>query len=317
MRFAVVFVVAAVAALACAGALNAKNDPYWHSYKKSFGKKYANADEENFRYQTFVENMKRAAEFAEMDPEATYGMTSVSDRAPYELNGLRNVPAVHDGEMTVEVSHALPTSYDARKYGLVNSVRDQGQCGSCWAFATVAVMEAGYKKAYGSLPALSEQQLVDCDPNDSGCGGGWPDRAFAYLKTKSLMKRADYPYTAHKGTCKWSSSKGVAKVKEIQSIRGNAANIMNAVYTYGAVAVALDATKFNSYSSGIMNGAGCSKRPNHAVVVVGWGTSGSTPYWIVRNSWGFSWGESGYIRIVRGNDACGIEDYPMVATVKK
>ena len=315
MRFATVVVVAAVAALACAGTLTAKNDPYWHSYKKSFGKKYADANEENYRYQVFVENMKRAATYAEMDPEATYGMTPVSDREGYELNGLRDVPAVHENQVSVEVSHALPTSYDARKYGLVNSVRDQGQCGSCWAFATVAVMEAGYKKAHGSLPALSEQQLVDCDPNDSGCSGGWPDRAFKYLKSSALMKRAEYPYTARRGTCKFVSSKGVAKVKEIQNIRANAANIMNAVYTYGAVAVALDAAKFNSYSSGIMNGAGCSKRPNHAVVVVGWGATGSTPYWIVRNSWGLSWGESGYIRIVRGNNACGIEDYPMVATV--
>lgn len=316
MRFAtVVVVVAAVAALASAGGLTAKNDPYWHSYKKSFGKTYGDAAEENYRYQVFVENMKRAAEFAEIDPEATYGMTSVSDREPYELSGLRDIPAVHGNQVTVEVNHALPTSYDARSYGLVNSVRDQRQCGSCWAFATVAVMEAGYKKAHGTLPQLSEQQLVDCDPNDSGCSGGWPERAFKYLKSSGLMKRSEYAYTARKGTCKYVSSKGIAKVKQIQSIRANAANIMNAVYTYGAVAVALDAAKFNSYSSGIMNGAGCSKRPNHAVTVVGWGQTSSTPYWIVRNSWGTSWGESGYIRIIRGNDACGIEDYPMVATV--
>jgi C1A family cysteine protease len=302
---------------AAASALSFKSDPFWTAYKAQFGKTYQHEAEEARRYEVFRENMARAAEFNKLDESATYGMTPVSDRFPEEIFTTLEVPAdiTTDAEPTAEQVAALPSSFDARTKGWVPGVRNQGQCGSCWAFSVAAVLDANYAKKHGgSPPVLSEQQLVDCSPSDHGCNGGWPLNTFAYA-TKGVELDSAYPYRAVTGTCRFDSSKVKAKVSKYGYTGKTVAAMKQAVYDYGMISVAVNAAKMQSYHGGVITASGCSTSINHAINVVGWGSSGSQEYWIVRNSWGTSWGESGYCRFVTGKNACGIETYPMYATV--
>jgi len=301
---------------AAASALTFRNDHFWNSYKATFAKTYDNDAEEGRRYQMFQLNMKKAAEYNSLDDLATYGMTSVSDRFPEEIRTRLAIPKdiEYGPEPTAEQVSALPASFDARTKGWIASIRDQGQCGSCWAFSAAATLSAYHAKKHGSSPlVLSEQQFVDCSPEDDGCDGGWPLNTFSYAK-KGVMLNSAYPYTARDGKCKFDSSK--VKVKAASSgYTSKSVNAMKqAVYDYGQISVAVNADKMQSYHGGIITATSCSTSIDHAINVVGWGTSGSTPYWIVRNSWGSSWGESGYCRFVSGKNACGIESYPMYAT---
>jgi len=299
-----------LALAACAFALNFKNDPFWVAYKQQFNKVYA-ANEEAMRYRIFKKNMAKAAELNEIDT-ATYGWTKFSDQ---ERNRpLLEVPA-HIRRTRVAVSNDLPDNFDWRDKGAVAEVKDQGQCGSCWAFCSVVAMEGAYFLEHSELISLSEEQIVDCDSNDHGCSGGWPTNAFAYVQEcGGLMSEEDYPYTAPPaGECQFDASKAKMQVKDIETFPGQSeSQMMSAVQQYGPLAIALDASKFDFYSGGIMNGDGCyAGSPDHGVAVVGWGVEDGTSYWIVKNSWGADWGEDGYVRIERGNNACGVEDFPM------
>jgi len=300
-----------LALAACAFALTSQNDPFWIAYKKQFGKVYS-AVEEIEHYAIFNKKMSKAAELNEIDPLAHYGWTKFSDVETHRP--LLQVPA-YISRTTLAVPDDLPSSFDWRDKGAVTGVKDQGQCGSCWAFSTV-VCEGAYFLEHNKLLSFSEQQIVDCDKTNNGCEGGWPIDALKYIKKAGGIElEKDYTYHASQQSCKFSSSKAKMKVKSTQSFEaGSEFQMMTAVQQYGPISVCLDATKFDYYSSGIMNGSGCSTSyPDHAVAIVGWGVEGSTKYWIIKNSWGKDWGEKGYVRIVRGSNACGVEDYPVGA----
>jgi len=302
---------------AAASALTFKADPFWKSFKATYGKSYETEAEEARRYEVFNANMQKAAEFNALGEDAEYGMTSVSDRFPEELFTTFDIPQdiQVDAEPSAEEVAALPTSFDARSKGWIPAIRNQGSCGSCWAFTTVASIAANYAKKKGrSPPVLAEQQLVDCSTGDHGCNGGWPTTAATYAK-KGMMYNSAYPYTARKGTCRYASSKVVTKVSATGYVTKTVAAMKTAVQNYGSLMIALNANKLQSYKSGIITASGCSTSVNHGVNIIGWGKSGSTQYWIVRNSWGTSWGEKGYFRMVSGKNACGIESYPMYVTV--
>jgi len=302
---------------AAASAMTFKDDPFWKSYKATFGKTYEHDAEEERRYQVFNENMRLAAEYNADAEDAEYGMTSVSDRFPEELfNGIVLPEATEvAAEPTAEEVSALPASFDARNKKWVPAVRNQKSCGSCWAFCTVASISIAYAKKHKCTPpVLSEQQLVDCSTGDHGCSGGWPLTAAAYAK-KGLMLNSAYSYTARKGTCKYNSKKVKAKVVSYGYTAKTVSGMKTGIYNYGSLMIALNANKLQSYRSGIVSASSCSKSVNHGVTAIGWGKSGSTNYWLVRNSWGSSWGEKGYFRIVSGKNACGVETYPMYVTV--
>jgi len=213
-------------------------------------------------------------------------------------------------------SVSLPDSYDARNDGLVPAIRNQGQCGSCWAFSAVATISSNYAKKYGGEPpVLSEQQIVDCSTSDHGCSGGWPINAFEYAK-QGVMLASDYPYTSTSGTCKFDPTKIKTRVSTYGYTTKTVDGMKNAVYTNGMISIALNGNKMQMYTGGIISADGCPAVINHAVNLVGWGKEGNTEYWIIRNSWGSSWGENGYCRMVAGQDACGVEEYPMYALVE-
>jgi C1A family cysteine protease len=222
---------------------------------------------------------------------------------------------------------SLPTSVDWRTKGAVTPVKNQGNCGSCWSFSATGALEGAYFNAHGSLESFSEQQLVSCDVDggDAGCNGGWMDDAFEYVKTQGgICSESSYAYTSgdtgKSGTCIKGCTpvSGSAPSTYVDVTAGSVDALMTAV-AIQPVSIAIQANQlsFQSYKSGVLTGK-CGQKLDHGVLAVGYGTDSSsgTDYWIVKNSWGDSWGEDGYIRIERSDaDLCGVLDaasYPNI-----
>ncbi|KAJ8935491.1 hypothetical protein NQ314_012783 [Rhamnusium bicolor] len=194
--------------------------------------------------------------------------------------------------------------------GVVTGVKNQGSCGSCWSFSATGALEGAYAVKHGSLISLSEQNLMDCSTSygNNACNGGLMEYAYKYVHDYGIETEKDYPYTAKKGTCQYSSSKKTAvKVTGYSTVtKKNEASLATAVANQ-PVAVAVNAQKWQHYAGGIFDDSSCSQSIDHGVLAVGYATSGSTPYWLIKNSWGTSWGEKGYIRLVRNkNNQCGV-----------
>ena len=207
-------------------------------------------------------------------------------------------------------SDNYPESLDWRDKGAVTPVKDQGSCGSCWAFSAIAGMEGAWAAAGNPLLSLSEQNLVDCTTTALGCHGGLAELGLGMAKQQQdgkFMLEEDYPYVGYQQGCQFDKSKGVAHISTITMYRDEA-DLMGVVNKYGPTSVAIDALSsgFQLYTGGIYDGTGCSTRQDHAVCVVGYGSENETPFWIIKNSWGPTWGESGYIRMLRNVNICGI-----------
>lgn len=216
----------------------------------------------------------------------------------------------------VNKTSVLPKSFDWSKKGAVTAIKNQGQCGSCWAFSTTGSIEGAYFLKTGNLRSLSEQQLVDCDrKKDDGCNGGLMDNAFDFVASNGgLCQESDYPYTAIDGTCR-TTCKDVSgtTVTKHTDVEQTEEALMSAI-TQQPVSVAIEADQrgFQFYSSGVFSGS-CGTKLDHGVLAVGFGsqiqivnkTTVAQPYWIVKNSWGKSWGSNGYINLERGKNQTG------------
>ena len=290
-------------------------------YTSLFGKSYATKEEYEFRQQLFKNTLEFIrAENSNSENFFTVGVNKFADWTPAEykrllghksLGGAKNYPAA-----SVNVNVSLPASVDWRKEGAVNPVKDQGQCGSCWAFSAVSGLESRYKIAKGTLYSLSEQQLVDCCKygGSMGCNGGDEDQALEYSQDKGMMSEDNYPYTAQDGSCAYDSRK-LTPVKNVGRtlVTPNSAISLKTAIADGPTMVAIEADTmvFQFYSGGILNSPSCGTDLDHAVIAVGYGVDQTKgEYYIVRNSWGPTWGLNGYVNIAGGKDGngvCGIQ----------
>lgn len=218
-------------------------------------------------------------------------------------------------------NEVLADTVDWRQKGAVTAVKNQGQCGSCWAFSTTGSVEGAHQIATGKLVSLSEQQLVDCSAAEGnmGCRGGLMDNGFEYIiKNGGITTEANYPYAEKQGQCDKTVSKDVqiSGYKDVPV--GDEDSLMSAV-AKGPVSIAIEADQmgFQFYHKGVFAG-NCGKKLDHGVLLVGYGSENDQDYWLVKNSWGATWGDSGYIKLVRGKDQCGLADsasYPTVGTL--
>lgn len=200
-------------------------------------------------------------------------------------------PIEHDSVTELSTTN-LSTSVDWRTKGAVNPVQDQGQCGSCWAFSSTAAMEGEHFLKTGKLLKLSEQQFVDCDPKSEGCNGGLEAYAFQYAKKNPQELETDYKYTARTGRCKADSAKEIVKATSYTAVPKKSDKQLKAAIDMQPTCVSVDAeTDFQFYSGGILNAKNCGTDLDHAVTAVGYGSENGKEYYIVRNSWGSSWGE--------------------------
>jgi cathepsin F len=305
----------AAVALGVAGVIGDDRTKY-DEWKAFYG---SNGGEEEF--QVFSNNLRIIEQLQQADASASYShMTPFANISPEDFktrNGYHATSGATPAPL-LDVSSVV-SSYDWRDHGAVNPIKDQGQCGSCWAFSTVANIEGVGAVETGKLLDLSEQQLVDCDTSDSGCNGGLPSNAFEYMIKNGMGLEAEsaYPYTAADGTCTKSKSQEKAFITAWQQISTDETQIAAAVQQYGPLSIGINANTFQFYSGGVSNPSSLLCNPaslDHGVAIVGFGTADGQDYWTIRNSWGTSWGEAGYIRMVRGTGACGLNTDVTTAT---
>ncbi|KAK1795199.1 hypothetical protein P4O66_010372 [Electrophorus voltai] len=300
-------------------------DMHWELWKKKHHKIYMSELEESGRRQIWEGNLRRITvhnlETSMGMHTFDIGMNHMGDMTPEEilqkLAGTR-VPAELKRPSTFVASAGVtvPDSVDWRSSGYVTDVKNQGSCGSCWAFSAAGALEGQLKKTTGQLLSLSPQNLVDCSSKygNKGCNGGFMSEAFQYIiDNGGIDSDAAYPYTAVQGDCKYDPTKQAANCSSYTFLPyGDEEALKQAVATIGPIAVAIDATHplFIMYRSGVYNDRSCSQHVNHAVLVVGYGTLNGQDYWLVKNSWGTTFGDGGYIRIARNQgNMCGIASY--------
>jgi len=328
-------VVLVLLAVACIDAIPANHElaGEWQTYKASFGKAYATAQEESARFNIFVENHRiveqHNQEYAAGKHTFDLGMNQFADMTNQEFRSIvngykRKTPKPTGGEQYQPTADALPASVDWRAKGYVTDVKDQGQCGSCWAFSATGSLEGQHFKQSGKLVSESEQNLVDCSwkQGNEGCNGGLMDQAFTYIKSnKGVDTEVSYPYQARDGKCRFNSTNVASTDAGFVDIKsGSESDLENAIATIGPISVAIDASKnsFQLYKSGVYYEASCSTSAlDHGVLAVGYDTtSDGQKYYIVKNSWNASWGQKGYIWMSREkNNNCGIAteaSYPKV-----
>ena len=290
-------------------------------YITQFGKSYSTMAEYEHRLAQFAQKHSFINGHNASEESYKLGHNKFSDWTQEEYEAILTYkPEMYKPDNFVQLeSQPILGAVDYRNGNCLNAVQDQGQCGSCWAFSATASMETAYCQAHGSLGKYAEQELVDCVKLCFGCNGGNAALAWNYLKTHAEMTEASYPYTARDGTCQYSSSNntGVNATATNNVTPEDPAAMKTALdTTIMSVAIQANQLSFQLYSSGIFTNTNCGTQLDHATNVVGWGTSGTMDYWIMRNSWGQSWGENGYMRleIVAGAGLCGIQMQPQFPT---
>ncbi|CAH1100335.1 unnamed protein product [Psylliodes chrysocephalus] len=315
-----------IAILATVSALGVHEQ--WTHFKNNHGKLYRNSVEETYRFSVFQANLREIEEhnvkFEQGLSTFRMGMNQFGDLTTEEFlerqkRSKMNKPPTYGTfeNFEVEFDGDVPAKFDWREKGAVTEVKDQGQCGSCWAFSTTGAYEGAYFIKTGKLISLSEQNLVDCATECGGCDGCWMDDAMIYVEEHGIMREGAYPYKEIQSpACSFNESESVFKPKEHIFINeGDENNLQRAVLRQ-PISVAINTREiFRFYESGVLDDADCQTEADfldHAVLVVGYGTQDGLDYWLVKNSWGKSWGMDGYVMMSRNkNNQCGIASFAL------
>jgi len=305
----------------------------FNAWKQSHSKVY-HPDEETNRRQIFMDNMKFIEEYnAREDTTMTLGTNEFADLTHEEfrtmltgsVNDTNAIKAWMEKEAVTFLApenFEAPSSVDWRSKGAVTPIKNQGQCGSCYSFSTTGGIEGQWYRKNKVLVSLSEQQIVDCSTSygNNGCNGGLMTNSFAYVKhAGGIETERAYPYEAKQRYCRFSTAYIGAKVKGYSNVRASETSLKAAVASTGPISVAIDAShrSLQFYTGGIYYEPACSSQNlDHAVLAVGYSSNSKGDYWIVKNSWGTSWGISGYFWLKRNYyNHCGIASmasFPLV-----
>ncbi|KAJ8763257.1 hypothetical protein K2173_026158 [Erythroxylum novogranatense] len=294
----------------------------YEEWLATHGKAYNGLVEKERRFQVFKDNLRFIDEHNSQNRSYRVGLNRFADitNEEYRLTYLgarlerKNRLSKRSDRYSPRVGESLPDSVDWRKEGAVVEVKDQGNCGSCWAFSTIAAVEGINKLVTGDLISLSEQELVDCDTSyNEGCNGGLMDYAFEFIiKNGGIDSEEDYPYNGRDGICDtYRKNARVVTIDDFEDVPVNHEKALQKAVANQPVSVAIEGGgfAFQLYESGIFTG-NCGTSLDHGVTAVGYGSENGQDYWIVKNSWGSDWGEEGYIRmernIARPTGKCGI-----------
>ena len=303
------------------------------NFQDRFSKRYETIKELELRFQIFSSNLYNIVlHNLDHTQNFTMGVNQFTDLTPEEfkakyVGGLKTEVGSYGCKSFSSNAAGAPDSLDWRENGAVTSVKDQGQCGSCWTFSATGAVEGAWAISKGQLIDLSEEQLVECATGMSygshGCSGGSMEGAFKYVIEHGQCALSAYPYTSgngQSGSCK--ACQPVAHITSCSDVKPNDQISLKAAVAQQPVAIAISAdTKlFQSYSSGVITSSSCYTSLDHGVLIVGYGTENGIDYWNVKNSWGTSWGNGGYVKIGRSdstNDAgiCGISMDPSFPSV--
>lgn len=295
------------------------------NFREKFNKKYHTIEDIKTRFQIFRTNLRNIiVHNTDLKQNFTMSVNQFSDLTPQEfknqyIGSLKAKIGTYGCKTFSSSNSSVPYSIDWRNKNAVTSVKDQGQCGSCWAFSSTGAVEGAWAIATEKLVDLSEQELIDCANGiyygSHGCNGGQMEGAFKFIIEKGQCEYSSYPYTSGEtGTeekCQICSP--VAKISSCFNVKPNDQISLKTAVSQQPVAVAIEADTryFQSYSSGVITSANCGTNLNHGVLIVGYGSENKQDYWLVKNSWGTSWGDEGYVKIARSSSAndpgiCGI-----------
>lgn len=315
----------------------ASEESLWDLYEKWRSHHTVSRDlsEKRTRFNVFKSNVKHIHKVNQMNKPYKLQLNKFADMTNHEFrnsyggSNVKHHRSLRGSRAKTEFMHDktenLPPSVDWRKKGAVTPVKNQGKCGSCWAFSTIVGVEGINKIKTNELVSLSEQELVDCEPDNSGCNGGLMENALEFIKENGgVTTEKLYPYKATDEKCDASKMNApVVMIDGHENVPENDEDALMKAVANQPVSVAIDAggSDFQFYKEGVYTGD-CGTELNHGVAIVGYGTAlDGTKYWIVKNSWGAEWGEQGYIRMQRGVDAeeglCGIAmdaSYPVKLT---
>lgn len=282
---------------------------------------YPTPEEKNYRLRIFTSNLRKITSSNSKNTSFKLSLNKFSDLTSSEFRakylGLASISSyislIKKGKKQ-NIKADPPREVDWVKAGAVSAIKNQGQCGSCWAFSAVGAIEGAHQIQFKKLTTYSEQQLVDCSGSfgNEGCNGGLMDNAFRYVIKNGLTTEDIYPYTGVDGKCHYDKSKAHVSLTSFTDVKQDEAELQKAV-AQQPTSVAIYAIPIMQYSSGIYNDySRCPSSESlldHGVLAVGYGTENGQDYWVVKNSWGADWGEKGYIRFARkhtGTGICGI-----------
>lgn len=303
-------------------------------YRRDYNRTYKDVYDHWYRYYIFEKNLYKIEQHNKGDSSYKLEVNNFTDRLPNEImKGYKGYPTFRNPNnyhyYSIGLNKLNYNQIDWRADGQVTNVKDQAQCGSCWAFSAVATIEGAHQRNTSNLVSLSEEDIVNCVPDCYGCSGGWPYMAIEYIMegtvvdpstnqthhdknfTRGVDTETSYPYTAMDGQCNFSSSNVGSLVRNLTLIpRNDTQALIDAVLRVGPISVAINAGgDFQMYSSGIYNPSDCDPDAlDHAVTVVGYGINEKgEKYFIVKNSWGPTWGMDGYIYMSADTpNLCGI-----------